>query len=175
MSKNNKKDDPVELRYEAFHTYQKWAEGCASSYLRQKYQGVGEQPAAFERWFYDAPKLMLVPGVLKKNSVTDGSDKRIARAAKALSEAGTWKEFLASVDDMPTMARLGEKLGLDDSDIPLLTALAAVAISVGAQSQAATCGHECPYSHGLGCLLGGNCTLPAGHKGKHSDKKHNWS
>ncbi len=174
--KNKACDEAVEKRFEALSTYQKWMEGCAATYLRQKYQSVGDQPAAFERWFYDAPKIILVPGDLRESSLSQGEAKRISNAADILSSTDVWKDFVNSVNDMPALAKLGDKLGLRETDISLLVALATVAVSVGTQNQATTCGAECPYSHALGCLIGGQCTRPAGHAGSHKDGRgHKWA
>lgn len=162
-------------RYEAFHTYQKWLEGCASTYLRQKYQSVGDQPAAFERWYYDAAKIILVPAELHESSLTKGQSKRISSAAKALAEPSMWNNLLAKVNDMSATAKLAKQLGLKEKDIPMLVALTATAVATAAQKQVKACGAECPYSHALGCLIGGTCTRPAGHSGLHKDgRSHSW-
>ncbi len=169
-------DKAVEKRFEAFNTYQKWMEGCAATYLRQKYQSVGDQPAAFERWFYDAPKIILVPGELKQSSLAKGQAKRISNAAEVLGTHEVWEGFVNAANDMPALAKLCKRLGLQEKDISMLVALTTVAVAVGSQNQAKTCGAECPYSHALGCLIGGECTRPAGHAGKHKDGRgHKWN
>lgn len=73
-------DEATEKRFEALNTYQKWQEGMVSSYLRSKYQ-----PVAFERWYYDAPKIISVPGELKESSLTNDVAQRIGKTAEILS------------------------------------------------------------------------------------------
>jgi hypothetical protein len=165
-----------EPRLDAFVAFQRAIEGCGLTYLREHFQVLADQPAAYERSFPDFPKIILVPGSLCEDYFDADGYAHLAEALEALRDPEIRTELLQSLDDFPQLASLARRLGLQAGDVAPLTALVVLAVAIGVVQQAATCGTKCPYCHGVWCLSTGSCTLGSGHRGKHKcSLNHQWA
>lgn len=167
--------EPVEARRESFSTFGRWWEGAALSYLRRRFVPVDGAPAAYERWFDEAPRVIVVPAELGRSSFEATRVEGLSEAIGRLESPGARERVTNAVGDPEALADLADEFGVVAADLPWLTALTAMAAASAAQAQAKPCEAECPYCHGLTCLFSGECIRTTPHGGSHKcNINHTW-